>query len=78
MNSNWYKKEKLAQAIEELNCNNYLDEANNITYTNGIRSIYKYCRKFKFNFKEVAIALYNNGCWSPAKFNIKTDGLEVI
>jgi len=71
-------KERLADAIDVLNCNNYFDEANNYTYTNGIRSIYKYCRKFNFNFKEVVIALYWNGCWSPAKFNIKTDGLEVI
>ena len=78
MNNNWYKKEKLAQAIEELNCNNYLDEANNITYVNGIRSIYKYCRKFNFNFKEVVIALYWNGSWSPASFHASTDGIEVI
>ena len=71
-------KERLADAIDVLNCNNYFDEANNYTYTNGIRSIYKYCRKFNFNFKEVVIDLYRNGCWTPAKFNIKTDGLEVI
>ena len=68
----------MKEIIENLNCNNYLDEVNNIIYTNGIRSIYKYCRKFNFNFREVIISLDKNDCWTPAKFNIKTDGLEVI
>ena len=68
----------MKEILEDLNCNNYLDEANNIIYTDGIRSIYKYCRKFNFNFKEVIITIIKNDRWTPATFNIKTDGLEVI
>lgn len=68
--------------LEDLNCNNYYDEANNVTYTNGIRSIYKYCRKFGLNFRKAALDLYFNGAFildgSVHSDDKKTDGLEVV
>ena len=72
--------------LDDLNCNNYYDEANNITYTNGIRSIYKYCRKFRLNFRKAVLDLYFDGAFilngsvyvGSIEDYKKTDGLEII
>ena len=71
-------KEKIKNLLEDINCSNYYDEATNITYTNGVRSIYKYCKKYNFNFKNVVLDLCLNQVFIPKKFNSKTAGLEII
>ena len=52
------------------------------TYTNGIRSIYKYCRKFGLNFRKAVLDLYFNGAFilngSVYSDDKKTDGIEII
>ena len=64
--------------FEDMQSNNYYDEATNKTYTNGFRSIYKYCKKHKFNFREVVLNLYFEQSYIPAIWNEKTEGLEII
>tara|TARA_R110000823_G_scaffold307917_1_gene431319 strand:- start:48 stop:299 length:252 start_codon:yes stop_codon:yes gene_type:complete len=63
---------------EDMQTNNYYDEATNITYTNGIRSIYKYCKKHNFNFRKVFFNLYFDQAFIPQKLNPATAGLEII
>jgi hypothetical protein len=64
--------------LEDINCSNYYDEATNKTYTNGIRSIYKYCKKHNFNFRSVVLDLYFEQTFIPKEFSPATAGLEVV
>ena len=71
-------KKNIKNMLDDINCSNYYDEATNITYTNGIRSIYIYCKKYNFNFKNVVLDLCLKQVFIPKKFNLKTAGLEVV
>ena len=57
---------------------NYYDEATNKTYTNGFRSIYKYCKKHNFKFREVVLDLFFEDAYIAKDFNPATAGLEII
>ena len=64
--------------FEDMETNNYYDECTNKTYTNGFRSIYKYCKKYNFNFRIVALDLYFEECFTPDTYTNKTAGLEIV
>tara|TARA_R100001443_G_scaffold77123_1_gene84398 strand:- start:1120 stop:1386 length:267 start_codon:yes stop_codon:yes gene_type:complete len=69
--------------FDDMQENNYYDEANNKTYTNGFRSIYKYCKKYQLNFRKAVLDLYFDGAFILngsvyADNNKKTDGIEII
>ena len=57
---------------------NYYDEATNKTYTNGFRSIYKYCKKHNFKFRNVVLDLFFEDAYIAKDFNPATAGLEII
>ena len=66
------------EMLEIINTNNYYDAETNITYTNGIRSIYKYCKKYNYKFRNVVLDLFFEEAFIPKTYNPATEGLEVI